>query len=221
MYRADGDEERINNVKELQNSIIARENEDGEKLTLEDYLQEVALYTDMDADDSHNDRVKLMTIHTAKGLEFPYVFLCCFTEGILPNHRSIKQSRSLEEERRLTYVAITRAKKAFYMTESEGFNYQTGMSKVPSRFLFEIKDNLYVRQGVLPKYLIDEAKRQIEMTDYATVPYHSFEAGDTVTHQVFGKGIVTEVDDYNRIYMIRFEKTDSVKPIRFEWPGLV
>jgi DNA helicase-2/ATP-dependent DNA helicase PcrA len=131
MYRADGDEERLENIKELQNAIITIENDDTEKLTLENYLQEIALYTDMDVDDNKTDRVKLMTIHTAKGLEFPYVFLCGFTDGVLPSYMSMKERR-LEEERRLTYVAITRAEKAFYMTESEGYNFQTGMNKYPS-----------------------------------------------------------------------------------------
>jgi DNA helicase-2/ATP-dependent DNA helicase PcrA len=76
MYRADGDEERLENIKELQNAIIAIENDDTEKLTLENYLQEIALYTDMDVDDNKTDRVKLMTIHTAKGLEFLLMFFC-------------------------------------------------------------------------------------------------------------------------------------------------
>ena len=127
MYRADGDEERLENIKELQNAIIALENDDTEKLTLENYLQEIALYTDMDVDNNKADRVKLMTIHTAKGLEFPYVFLCGFSDGVLPSYMSMKEKR-LEEERRLTYVAITSAEKAVYMTESEGYNFLTGMS---------------------------------------------------------------------------------------------
>lgn len=223
MYRADGDEERLDNIKELQNSIITLESNDVEKLTLENYLQEIALYTDMDADNGKNDRVKLMTIHTAKGLEFPFVFLCGFTDGVLPSYMSIKErrERAIEEERRLTYVAITRAEKAFYMTESEGYNFRSGMSKYPSRFLFEIKENLYVRLGVLPQEVIDGAKRQLEFeheTQNHVQPV--LEVGDIVSFSVWGRGKVLEKDNENKIYMIEFEKINDVRPIRFEWRGL-
>ncbi len=224
MYRADGDEERLDNIKELQNSIIALENNDVEKLTLENYLQEIALYTDMDVDDGKNDRVKLMTIHTAKGLEFPYVFLCGFTDGVLPSYMSIRErrERAIEEERRLTYVAITRAERAFYMIESEGYNFQTGLSKYPSRFLFEIKDNLYVRQGVFPQEIIDEAKKQIEFENdmFNSPALPILEIGDIVLHSAWGKGKVLERDDEKKVYMINFEKINGARPVRFEWRGL-
>lgn len=221
MYRADGDEERLDNIKELQNSIIVLEKDDVEKLTLENYLQEIALYTDMDVDDDKKDRVKLMTIHTSKGLEFPYVFLCGFTDGVLPSYMSMKEKR-LEEERRLTYVAITRAEKAFYMTESEGYNFQTGMYKYPSRFLWEIKDNLYVRQGILPQEFIDEAKKQIEFENdlLNPLPIPILEVGDIVLFSAWGKGKVLEKDDENNVYMIDFEKINGVRPIRYDWRGL-
>jgi DNA helicase-2/ATP-dependent DNA helicase PcrA len=221
MYRADGDEERLENIKELQNSIINLENDDLEKLTLENYLQEIALYTDMDVDDKKMDRVKLMTIHTAKGLEFPYVFLCGFSDGVLPSYMSMKERR-LEEERRLTYVAITRAEKAFYMTESEGYNFQTGMYKFPSRFLWEIKENLYVRQGVLPQEIIDLAKKQIEYESELLNPdpIPVLEIGDIVSFSAWGKGKVIEKDNEKNVYMIEFEKINGVRPIRFDWRGL-
>jgi DNA helicase-2/ATP-dependent DNA helicase PcrA len=221
MYRADGDEERLENIKELQNSIISLENDDVEKLTLENYLQEIALYTDMDVDDKKTDRVKLMTIHTAKGLEFPYVFLCGFSDGVLPSYMSMKERR-LEEERRLTYVAITRAEKAFYMTESEGYNFQTGMYKYPSRFLWEIKENLYVRQGILPQEIIDLAKKQIELENELLnpEPIPVLEVGDIVSFSAWGNGKVLEKDNEKNVYMIEFEKINGVRPIRFDWRGL-
>lgn len=224
MYRADGDEDRLDNIKELQNSIINLENDDVEKLTLEDYLQEIALYTDMDVDTGKNDRVKLMTIHTAKGLEFPYVFLCGFTDGVLPSYMSIKErrERAIEEERRLTYVAITRAEKAFYMTESEGYNFQSGMYKYPSRFLFEIKENLYVRQGILPQVLINGIKSQIELENELLnpKPIPVLEVGDIVSFDVWGLGKVLEKDNDKKVYLIEFEKIKAIRPIRFEWQGL-
>ncbi|MCF8255862.1 MAG: UvrD-helicase domain-containing protein [Bacteroidia bacterium] len=221
MYRADGDEERLDNIKELQNSIIALEKDDVEKLTLENYLQEIALYTDMDVDDGKNDRVKLMTIHTSKGLEFPYVFLCGFTDGVLPSYMSMKEKR-LEEERRLTYVAITRAEKAFYMTESEGYNFQTGMNKYPSRFLWEIKDNLYVRQGILPQEFIDEAKKQIEFEKELLnlPPIPILDVGDIVEFSNWGEGRVISKNDEQKTYMIHFDKLNGERPIRYDWRGL-
>lgn len=219
-YRTDGDTDRLENIKELQNSIISLENDDAEKLTLENYLQEVALYTDMDVDDGKNDKVKLMTIHTSKGLEFPYVFLSGFTEGVLPNYTAIKEKR-LEEERRLAYVAITRAEKAFYMTESEGFNFQTGMNKYPSRFLFEIEDQFYVRQGTLSPELIEKAKLQIKLqASILNRTVQNFQIGDLVTHTIFKQGKVLEVNLEQKEYQIEFFEIQKVKPIKFEFQGL-
>ena len=219
-YRTDGDTDRLENIKELQNSIISLENDDAEKLTLENYLQEVALYTDMDVDDGKNDKVKLMTIHTSKGLEFPYVFLSGFTEGVLPNYTAIKEKR-LEEERRLAHVAITRAEKAFYMTESEGFNFQTGMNKYPSRFLFEIEDQFYVRQGTLSPELIEEAKLQIKLqASILNRTVQNFQIGDLVTHTIFKQGKVLEVNLEQKEYQIEFFEIQKVKPIKFEFQGL-
>ncbi|MDR0438323.1 MAG: UvrD-helicase domain-containing protein [Bacteroidales bacterium] len=223
MYRADGDEDRLKNIMELQNSIMMLEKDDVEKLTLENYLQEIALYTDMDVDDGKNDRVKLMTIHTAKGLEFPYVFLCGFTDGVLPSFQSIGKGRerAMEEERRLVYVAITRAEKAFYMTEAEGYNFQTGKDKHPSRFLFEIKENLYVRQGVLAQEIINAAKRQIRLDEgRKDVFIPTFEIGDFISHNIWGKGEVVDLDEDLQTYIIEFENLNAVKSIRSDWEGL-
>lgn len=219
-YRTDGDTDRLENIKELQNSIISLENDDVEKLTLENYLQEVALYTDMDINDDKNDRVKLMTIHTSKGLEFPYVFLSGFTEGVLPNEMAIKEKR-LEEERRLAYVAITRAEKALYMTESEGYNFQTGANKYPSRFLFEIEDHFYVRQGTLNFEFIEEAKEQIKSRiSIQNRILQNFQAGDLVNHTIFRQGKILEVNTEQKEYQIEFFEIQKVKPIKFEFQGL-
>lgn len=222
-YRADGDTDRLENIKELQTSIIVLENDDAESLLLENYLQEISLYTDMDIEDDKNERVKLMTIHTSKGLEFPYVFLSGFSDGVLPSAMSIKErrKRALEEERRLAYVAITRAEKAFYMTESEGYNFTTGMNKYPSRFLFEISDNFFVRQGELSQEIIDEAKEHIRLeTERLNRQKEQFEVDDIVNHSIFGKGKVMTVDEEKGEYQIYFEERDVTKPINFEFRGL-
>ncbi|MFZ1790552.1 MAG: UvrD-helicase domain-containing protein [Saprospiraceae bacterium] len=222
-FMADGDTDRLENIKELQNSIIFLENEDGEKLSLENYLQEISLYTDMDIEDGKNDKVKLMTIHTSKGLEFPYVFLCGFTDGVLPSAMSIKErrTRALEEERRLTYVAITRAEKAFYMTESEGYNFTTGMKKYPSRFLFEISENFFIRKGELSKEIIEEAKDHIyKETEKLNILEQIFELDDMVNHKIFGDGKIIEVNEAKGEYQVFFQEKNLTKPIIFEFKGL-
>jgi DNA helicase-2/ATP-dependent DNA helicase PcrA len=221
-YRTDGDTDRLDNIKELQNSIILLETQDEEPINLTEYLQEIALYTDMDIEDDRNDRVKLMTIHTSKGLEFPYVFLCGFTEGILPSAMSIKERRAkaLEEERRLTYVAITRAEKAFYMTESEGFNFSTGLNKYPSRFLFEISDNYFVRKGELSQEIINEAKEQLKLNTTRKLIQKKFDVGDMVNHLIWKQGKVLKVNEEKGEYQIEFTETGKTKPITFEFRGL-
>ncbi len=221
-YRTDGDTDRLDNIKELQNSIILSETQDEEQINLTEYLQEIALYTDMDIEGDRNDQVKLMTIHTSKGLEFPYVFLCGFTEGVLPSAMSIKERRAkaLEEERRLTYVAITRAEKAFYMTESEGFNFSTGLNKYPSRFLFEISDNYFVRKGELSQEIIDEAKEQLKLGANRQMIQKKFEVGDLVNHLIWNQGKVIEVNEEKGEYQIEFLETGKTKPINFEFRGL-
>tara|TARA_R110002124_G_scaffold265040_2_gene431749 strand:+ start:2573 stop:5125 length:2553 start_codon:yes stop_codon:yes gene_type:complete len=221
-YRTDGDTDRLDNIKELQNSIILLETQDEEPINLTEYLQEIALYTDMDIEDDRNDRVKLMTIHTSKGLEFPYVFLCGFTEGVLPSAMSIKERRAkaLEEERRLTYVAITRAEKAFYMTESEGFNFSTGLNKYPSRFLFEISDNYFVRKGELSQEIINEAKEQLKLDTTRKLIQKKFDVGDIVNHLIWKQGKVIEVNEEKGEYKIEFTETGKTKPITFEFRGL-
>lgn len=221
-YRTDGDTDRLDNIKELQNSIILLETQDEEQINLTEYLQEIALYTDMDIEDDRNDRVKLMTIHTSKGLEFPYVFLCGFTEGVLPSAMSIKERRAkaIEEERRLTYVAITRAEKALYITESEGFNFSTGLNKYPSRFLFEINDNYFVRKGELSQEIINEAKEQLKLDASRQLIQKKFDVGDLVNHLIWKQGKVIEVNEEKGEYQIEFVETGKTKPINFEFRGL-
>lgn len=221
-YRTDGDTDRLDNIKELQNSIIVLETQDEEQINLTEYLQEIALYTNMDIDEDINDRAKLMTIHTSKGLEFPYVFLCGFTEGVLPSAMSLKERRikALEEERRLTYVAITRAEKGFYMTESEGYNFISGSNKYPSRFLFEISENYYVRKGELSQEIIDEAKEQLKLDSTRQSIQKKFNVGDIVNHTIWNQGKIIEVNEEKGEYQIEFLETGKTKPINFEFRGL-
>ncbi|MFC5603163.1 ATP-dependent helicase [Sporosarcina koreensis] len=217
-----GDQERIDNVSELLSSIVNMEEEYGEKLELDDYLQQIALFSDNDREANKNS-VKLMTIHTAKGLEFPYVFLVSFNDGILPSYRSLDKGNKigLEEERRLAYVAITRAMKGFYMTESEGFtNY--GKRKVPSRFIFEIKQTLFTRVGVLEQELIEEAMESFKDTEQKNEIKSTsiFQLNDSISHPVFGKGTVKEINTKENQYLIHFIDKDITRPISISFKGL-
>ena len=131
--RESGDIERLDNVSELLRGIVTQEAEFGEHLSLATFLQTVTLLRDSDAPDK-SDCVKIMTLHTSKGLEFDNVFLVGLTEGFFPSARSLEERKTeaLEEERRLCFVGITRARKNLYLTESEGFGVK-GYSKVPDR----------------------------------------------------------------------------------------
>ena len=133
MLRNSGEEERLDNLAELKQAIFDFERKAGEEVTLGNYLDHAALFTNMDQTDKAQ-AVKLMTVHAAKGLEFPVVFVCGLSEGIFPGKRANTQEK-LEEERRLCYVAFTRAKDRLFLSDAAGTNYD-GSFRYPSRFLF-------------------------------------------------------------------------------------
>ena len=120
MLRTEGSQMRLDNLAELKQSVYAYETTCGEECTLEHYLAHVTLFTNADLDDPR-DQVRLMTVHSAKGLEFPHVFLCAMNEGIFPSKKT-RTLPGMEEERRLCFVAMTRAQKALYLSEAEGRN---------------------------------------------------------------------------------------------------
>lgn len=217
LYRKDGDEDRLENIKELVNSMLLLEKENNAPVNIMEYLQEIALYTDLDADSEKQDKVRLMTIHISKGLEFPYVFLCGFTEGVLPSALSIKErrKRAIEEERRLMYVAVTRAEKRFYMTDSEGFNFTTGLNKYPSRFLFEISEEFYVRKGKLSPEIIANSKTM--STQSSGDNSLRFQEGDMVMHPVWNKGKIKSVEAEKNQYIVEFFEIGKEKPIDFSF----
>ena len=184
------------------------ENED--EVTLEAYLQDIALYTNADYK-KEGTSIKLMTIHQSKGLEFPYVFVCGLSEGIFPNYRSIRERRKNgeEEERRLMYVAVTRAEKALFLTESEGFNRATKSNKYPSRFLMEIGDRLLKVEGNIDSALLDGTKMLVKQIDEEINLYTNitkFAVGDKVEHKVFGVGEIIEATPERDSYKVLFEK---------------
>ena len=148
-----GDENvtRLENIAELKSSIV-KSVEANPDLDLYSYLDEVALYTDMDNYDRAEDAAVMMTMHAAKGLEFPVVFIVGAEEGLFPSALSIGESEEMEEERRLCYVAITRAKEKLYITcAAQRMLYGRTSSNLPSRFTEEIPAQLLDRQGLAKK----------------------------------------------------------------------
>ena len=210
--RFTADEERLENIAELASSIKYYEelNENEDDIALEAYLQDIALYTNADYK-KEGFSIKLMTIHQSKGLEFPYVFVCGLSEGIFPNHCSIRERRKNGEveERRLMYVAVTRAEKALFLTESEGFNRATQSNKYPSRFLMEIGSNLLKVEGNIDPTLLEGTKNLVKQIDNE-ITLHSnivkFAVGDKVEHAVFGIGEIIEATPERDSYKVLFEK---------------
>lgn len=209
MYRTDEEEERLENVNELVNSMIEFEStrfEDGET-DLFHYLHEIALYTNTDHQQD-KDKVRLMTIHQSKGLEFPVVFIMGLTEGVFPNHRSIRERRmdGEEEERRLMYVAVTRAKDMLYLSESEGYLNDNGALKYPSRFISEIEKGLIRIEGNPDPALLDGTKNLVKTLDDELGGGDSsvMTAGTKVAHRVFGEGVIESYDPVSKSYKVRF-----------------
>ena len=224
LLREDEDEERLENVQELASSILHYEKvNENEEISLDTYLQDIALYTNADYKDD-GETVKLMTIHQSKGLEFPYVFIIGVTEGIFPSHRAMRERKkaALEEERRLMYVAITRAEKAVFLTESEGFNFTIKKPRYPSRFLEEIDKNYIKVDGDispdiwnLAKIYINEINQEIAENEDGDEENGSLQPGNTVTHKIFGKGTVLEYNKERDSYTIDFN--GSTRTIRADF----
>ena len=218
MLRTQGDEERLDNLSELKRSVYDYEHNIGEDVSLQDYLQKVALYSDADQDEQI-DKIKLMTIHTAKGLEFPYVFLCKFNEGIFPSSKAQKKSE-LEEERRLAYVAITRAEKCLFITDAEGVNYDQSF-RYPSRFIFDIKKDLLEYVKPLPAELEqDVSKVHNAETSIQELKVRLDDLWREVIHPVLGKGQIVSLDNAHREYIIKFDNINTTRNISYDFRGL-
>ena len=132
-------EERLENLKSLTDDLHAFEEND-QNAGLDEYLQTISLYTDKEQRDQA-DAVQMMRVHSAKGLEFDTVFIVDLNEGIFPNERATTESRrGMEEERRLAYVAFTRAKRKLYLVEAGGYSFILQKPRTTSRFISEIDD---------------------------------------------------------------------------------
>lgn len=211
LYRNDEEEERLENLNELVQSIKTYESDHREdEISLESYLQDIALYTNVDNDRS-KDNVKIMTIHQSKGLEFPNVFIAGLSDGIMPNKRSVRErkKKAMEEERRLMYVAVTRAQQRLFLTESEGYSAQGGFNKVPSRFLREIEEHLMVTEGHIDEDLWNRAaifSRSLDAECGLVVMSErcGFLEGDNVVHDHFGCGIIRNIYDDGEYCEVEF-----------------
>jgi DNA helicase-2/ATP-dependent DNA helicase PcrA len=210
--RQQGDQERLDNVAELKRGIDEASKDDD--ASMEDFVAKVALLTNLDKeDDDTNDCCKLMTIHTAKGMEFPVVFLCGLNEGVFPSRKTFTPE-DMEEERRLCYVALTRAKGRLFLSDSEGLG-NDGLYKLPSRFIFEAGDAIDYDHP-LDSAMIDKTMRFIhDNTDELNLKNSLFSEGDVVKHPVFGCGVIKSVDIKNNAYNILFEGFSTERSIRF------
>jgi DNA helicase-2/ATP-dependent DNA helicase PcrA len=206
-------EERWENVLELRG--VAQDYKDlppQEGLT--SFLESVALVSDVDDLPEKLDTVTLITLHQAKGLEFPVVFIIGMEEGILPHYKSMDDPAQLEEERRLCYVGITRAKKKVYLVRAFR-RHLMGSSAVnkPSRFLLDIPSELMTRGGVTEKE--DEwSSAGIDATEKAIKPREDlpiFKAGDHVSHEQFGEGVVV---NYHKV------QNDAEVVVAFDGEGV-
>ncbi|MBE7025111.1 MAG: DNA helicase PcrA [Ruminococcaceae bacterium] len=198
---------RLENLQEFL-SVGLKYEKEAETSSLSDFLDNVSLVSDVDDYDEDLDTVTLMTIHTAKGLEFPVVFVAGFEEGVFPSYRAVYESAEIEEERRLCYVALTRAKSRLYLTHAMTRTLMgaTTRNRV-SRFMLDIPESLYTAEGVdVTVHSVDIAPPPIRqcgpahfgttITSKPMVPRPAAVAncdlspGDTVRHKKFGEGTV-------------------------------
>ena len=221
-------EERVENVQELSSMLQRYEEEAGEGASLSGFLEEVSLFTDIDNYDAGADSAVLMTIHSAKGLEFPVVFLPGWEEGVFPSGAVLYNPEEVEEERRLAYVAITRAREELYLYHAESrMIFGTTNRNRLSRFAEEIPSELLERSqsrtwsrpvptgAARPSVPTAAAKPQPLYKPHPVkpTPAGTYRAGDTVKHKTFGQGMVLSATPManDTLLEIAFEKVGTKK----------
>lgn len=214
MLRTEGSQERLDNLAELKQSVYEYETTCGEESMLEHYLSHVALFSNSDAAGT-GDKVKLMTVHASKGLEFPHVFLCGMNEGIFPS-RKVRTLEGMEEERRLAFVAMTRAERGLYLSEAAGSNLD-GSPRYPSRFLLDVDQKLLDYTEPMPEGLIGEVRTYLKLSarEMAMEEASLYEPGQRVRHRIFGEGTVIEADREKRAHVIQFDELETPRRISF------
>ncbi len=217
MLRTEGSQERLDNLAELKQAMHEYEISCGEESTLESYLSHIALMTNTDTASGKNT-VKMMTVHAAKGLEFPHVFLCGMSEGIFPSKKT-GTAEGMEEERRLAFVAVTRAREALCLSDSEGRNLD-GSFRVPSRFVIrDIDKKLLQYTDELSDSLIRDAQWRFLSSEKAMEQNTSgprFQVGNRVMHSIMGAGQVIGVDEEKAVYTIQFDNIITPRNISFK-----
>ncbi len=213
--RTEGSQERLDNLAELKQSVLEYELTCGEEGDLEHYLSHVSLFTSADLE-VRKDAVKLMTVHAAKGLEFPCVFLCAMNEGVFPS-KKVRTLAGMEEERRLAFVAMTRAEKRLFLSEAEGRSVG-GSQRYPSRFLLDIAPSLLDFTAERKDELIRDAWDYIEAVSIRLIDEDAqprFSPGDRVRHSVFGAGTLLDEDPEKQQWSIQFDGLDTVRRLSF------
>ena len=216
MMRTNGSQERLDNLAELKQSIYEYEVSCGEETDLDGYLKHAALFTNADTAEA-GDKVRLMTVHAAKGLEFPIVFLIGMNEGTFPS-RKIKSLDEMEEERRLAFVAVTRAEQQLVLTSAEGRNLDA-TPRYPSRFILDIGVDRLLFDEPPREGLIKEAKEYIDMKSrYLSTGDEEdslFDIGDRVEHPVMGPGTILERNANKSAYLIQFDDIPTPRAISY------
>jgi DNA helicase-2/ATP-dependent DNA helicase PcrA len=203
---------RAENLNEFLNSVDEYferyKNETGENPVLENYIQNVSLQTNVDRMENKDNSVRLMTLHNAKGLEFDVVFIVGIEENLLPHIMSQNSIEEIEEERRLLYVGITRARKELILTRAElRRSYGTLDATVESRFIGEIPDDLMEKEDSFSYPIISRRKRSV-LPKIVLESEKLFKVGQKVRHDEYGEGLILNVDgkDINAILTISFAK---------------
>lgn len=215
MLRTEGSQDRLDNLAELKQAVYDFETSCGEECPADYFLAHAALMSGLDVGGS-NDAVKLMTVHTAKGLEFPHVFLCGMNEGVFPS-RKVRDPAAMEEERRLCFVAVTRAERSLYISDSEGKNLD-GSVRYPSRFIFDIDRRCLDHTTELSDQFTRSAKSFIDSFDRILESRErtaSMKVGDEITHAILGKGQILEISEEEGAFLIKFESIPTPRKIRF------
>ncbi|MBQ8349715.1 MAG: UvrD-helicase domain-containing protein [Ruminococcus sp.] len=222
---------KIENVQELRSSM-AKYMQEADEPSLSGFLEEVALYTEADRDDGSDDKVTLMTVHSAKGLEFDNIFVIGLDDGIFPSSRSFDSEEDMEEERRLAYVAITRAKKRLYLANAaQRMIFGQTQRNVTSRFMREIgsdfiekhdnaaamKNQLSGNDNTVTEVHSTSLQQQLARnkmhTESASKAIETYSAGERVLHNIFGEGTILSVKKMANDAMleIAFEKVGTKK----------
>lgn len=210
--REGANQAKIDNVEDLIESVRLLEERRQQEVSLEEYIQIIDEFTREAEEDEEKNEIQIMTMHSSKGLEFKVVFLPLFNDGNIPSSKSTSDPRKLEEERRLAYVAFTRAEDILIISDSEGQS-ERGSNRSPSRFLFDFsRDQLDEPIPISDKQVLqyqemynrEQRLQYINETDEIKV-------GDQVEHPVFGIGMIKAVDSKN--YLVSFEKLATDRTI--------